>query len=210
MSFKDIDWRNDAEFNYYYNKYKNNVYAIAHQYVFDFEEVEDVFQDAFCKFSKLLYEIQMSEIPVTGLESEESKRKWLYETTKNTALNQWDKTRRRNAKIEIWLDNDEIHTEISEGVSDAPLEAALKNELSREVAKVLNTLKPIHRKVIILFYFERYSPAEIAKNINVPVHTVYSRLDKAHEVLRERLVSINQEYAGSGGGGYSGKKHRRS
>ena len=58
---------------------------------------------------------------------------------------------------------------------------------SEELAKVLAELPAELRLTLVMFYFEDLSYLEIAKELDIPIGTVMSRLSRAKERLRQRL-----------------------
>ena len=52
------------------------------------------------------------------------------------------------------------------------------------VQSLVGQLKPIHRQVVDLFYFQGYSQAEIAQELNIPVGSTKTHLRKAIFALR--------------------------
>ncbi len=62
-----------------------------------------------------------------------------------------------------------------------------KLEIQRELMTHLLALKPDHREVLYLRYFENLSAQDVAEKLNMPVKTIQSRLMRAIEKLRQRL-----------------------
>lgn len=48
-------------------------------------------------------------------------------------------------------------------------------------------LEPLHREVVLLYFYERFSLKEIGKILHVPEGTVKSRLSRAKEKLRDMI-----------------------
>lgn len=71
--------------------------------------------------------------------------------------------------------------------------SALERQL--DILGALQTLAPIHREVLTLFYFEDMPVAEMAIALDVAQGTVLSRLSRARDLLRQRMSS-----AGAGPG----------
>ncbi len=64
--------------------------------------------------------------------------------------------------------------------------AALEQRM--DILAALQTLAPIHREVLTLFYFEDMPVAEMAIALEVAQGTVLSRLSRARELLRQRMA----------------------
>ena len=57
-----------------------------------------------------------------------------------------------------------------------------------DILSALQTLAPIHREVLTLFYFEDMPVAEMAVALEVAPGTVLSRLSRARELLRQHMA----------------------
>lgn len=67
-------------------------------------------------------------------------------------------------------------------------------ELEQAVAQAVGGLPEMYRDVVLLRYFEDLPPRAIAKRLAVPVETVRTRLKRAHEILRERLLEVRRDW----------------
>lgn len=61
----------------------------------------------------------------------------------------------------------------------------------RDLFDAVVTLPPERRTVVVLRYWARHSPPEIAEIVGIPVGTVHSRLARALAELRSRLEETN-------------------
>jgi len=64
-----------------------------------------------------------------------------------------------------------------------------RSELQRAVREAIDSLSLNHRLVVILYFLQGFSLAEIAYIMNCPEGTVKSRLHYASRRLRDRLSS---------------------
>ena len=62
-----------------------------------------------------------------------------------------------------------------------------------EVSGALNALAVDFRTVIILCDLEGFTYEEMAKILDIPIGTVRSRLHRARNMLREKLISYAKE-----------------
>ena len=67
----------------------------------------------------------------------------------------------------------------------------------QQLQQALDELPPAYRVVLIMFYFEQCTYREIARELDLPIGTVMSRLARAKGHLRLRLFGSKGE-AGSG------------
>lgn len=73
--------------------------------------------------------------------------------------------------------------------SDAELDLGVRALDHRHLAMALSDLGAHHSEVLLLGYFDDLSCSEIGARLGVPVGTVKSRVRRALELLRERLVA---------------------
>jgi RNA polymerase sigma-70 factor (ECF subfamily) len=66
-------------------------------------------------------------------------------------------------------------------------------ERMQELTHLLGQLPEYYRVVIICFYFETLSQAEIAQLLDQPLGTVKSRLHRATQLLRQKLQAQQQK-----------------
>ena len=59
------------------------------------------------------------------------------------------------------------------------------NYISIALKELLNKLEENHKEIIILYYYDDYSIAEIADILNIAEGTVKSRLSRAREELKQ-------------------------
>ena len=76
---------------------------------------------------------------------------------------------------------------IPEPTEECPVDTQLENEFLQET---LNQLDEEFRTPLILFYFEQFSYKDIARQMDLPVGTVMSRLARAKAHLRQRLQAF--------------------
>jgi RNA polymerase sigma-70 factor (ECF subfamily) len=69
----------------------------------------------------------------------------------------------------------------------APEDQAMLSELRRTVNEVLARLRLEHRTVLMLHYYLELSCPEIARILECPEGTVYSRLHYARQLVQEEL-----------------------
>jgi len=63
-----------------------------------------------------------------------------------------------------------------------------KNETYTELIEIIKTLPEKYRMVLALRYFNDYSEKDTAEFLNIPVGTVKSRLNKAKQIIKRRLL----------------------
>lgn len=142
-------------------KYANHVYRLAISILKNKEEAEDVFQEVFIKFY----------YKAPKFLEEEHEKAWILRVTINTC-----KDKLRSA----WFRKKE---ELAE---DIPYVTPEEDATYYEVMK----LPEKYRVVIYLFYYEGYKITEISQILNTKESTVKSQLDRARDLLKEKLEEV--------------------
>jgi RNA polymerase sigma-70 factor (ECF subfamily) len=147
------------------------VYRYAYRLTGSTADAEDLTQQVFLQAQEKLGQLRQVE----------SARSWLLAIVRNQFLRECDK-RKPVPAGDLRLDVQSIPDDIAEEAIDREaLQAAL------------NELPPHYRVVVTMFYFEDCSYREIAERLGVPIGTVMSRLARAKEHLRARLLSANAD-----------------
>lgn len=70
----------------------------------------------------------------------------------------------------------------------APLEeAAWQEELARQLQRAIHRMRPRDRDIFLLYYYQFQPAEEIARQLDMPVNTVYSRLARGRKTLQKTL-----------------------
>lgn len=135
-------------------------------------EVDDILQDVFIK---ILRQGQ-------SLSSVVQPRAWLFEVTRNTLT---DRLRTRHEGLPLPEGLDELLDAV---VSEHPLDGLAQACLPR----VLSELDPQDREVIELCDLQGMTQAEFARQRQLSLPAVKSRLQRARKRMRERMTSACQ------------------
>ena len=124
---------------------------------------EDVVQDCFTSAWKHRGQLRQAELA----------RAWLFQIMRRSAL-------RHMVPGPLSLDeNDEaLHVAAPVSGSDDRL----------DVVKALTRIAPIHREVLVLYYFDDMPTAQMAEALDVAPGTVLSRLARAREALKAAMA----------------------
>jgi RNA polymerase sigma-70 factor (ECF subfamily) len=122
---------------------------------------------------------------------------WVYRITVNTWKNRVRSEKRRGLWKLLPLDflfgrdgDDDAKPAREPAAKDAPLDAGLEtSEQAAAVQKALLELDEESRAVVVLRELQGQSYAEIAAALEIPEGTVKSRLSRARETLKAKLVS---------------------
>lgn len=159
-------------------KYKDPVFNVAYRMLGNASEAEDVAQEAFVRAYTQLRTYKDSHRFST----------WLLSITSHLAIDQL----RRRRFLALPLENVPFLEWIAD-VGVGPEQAALEGEASDEMQRVLATLPPKYRAVLVLRYWNDRSYEEIASMLHLTPALVKARLHRARELVARTMKSQGLE-----------------
>jgi len=156
-----------------YVEHQRRVYSIALNYFGgDVGKAEDVTQQVFLKIFTSMSFRGDSEFTT-----------WLYRMTVNACIDETRKGRRWSV-LGDWFTDDK-----SESIDDD----IRSGEISKQVQRVVGSLKPEYRLPVVLKYVEGMSYQQIGEVLGCSIGTVSSRLNRAHKLLAGKLEHLRGE-----------------
>lgn len=156
-----------------YRRYKDELYRTAFAITRDRGAAEELLQDCFLR----AYD------HMDRVDGYASLRPWLHRIVVNLSYNWAAKRRLRLISIE------DVFDRLLMVPRTSPERAFEREELLQVVDEALRSLSMRQRVVVVLFYLQGFSLAEIAYVLDCPVGTVKSRLHNARRVLRQELMA---------------------
>lgn len=144
-----------------------SAFRVAFLMVHDYHLAQDAVQEGLWEAYRSLYRYDKRK----GT----SFRAWFIKIVTHRALNMV----RRKKITEEYMDS------IDPGQN--PLESILQKEKEQQIWRAIQMMTPKHRSAVILYYYEEFSIAEIAKILGVFEGTVKSRLHKARKLIAEKI-----------------------
>jgi len=161
------------------NNYKNYVFAIILNFIKDHGEAENVAQEVFLQI--------YTSLPTYD---NDNFKAWISKIAANKSID-WirrKKTKFREEAVENTMDlidstaSDKNNPEIS----------IVDKERKEVLIRALNNMPEIYRVVIEKFYFQEKSYEMIAKEEDIPIKTIASRLYRAKILLKEKWREENE------------------
>jgi RNA polymerase sigma-70 factor (ECF subfamily) len=147
--------------------YYTALYRYAYRLTGNSNDAEDLTQETFCS----------AQAKFSQLREPERVKSWLFSILHNAFLVRQRKLRQATfATWEEWIHDIETKEEPTALVESAQLQAALQE------------VPDDYRAVLILYYFEEFSYRDMAEQLKVPIGTVMSRLARAKQFLKAKLV----------------------
>lgn len=170
------------------SRYDRKIYSIAYRLIGNRDDANDIAQEAFLKAYQ----------GIKNFRGEASFQTWLSRITTNVCR---DELRRRSRKPVDRLDENIVleEGEVAKQVAakePGPAELYEQKELSVRIQKLIDTLAPDFRLALVLRDIEGYSYDEIAQYLDCSLGTVKSRISRARNYLKEKLI-IEREQKGN-------------
>lgn len=155
-------------------KYQHKILGLVSSYVRDFQEVQDVTQEAFIKAYRAVGQFRGDSAFYT----------WLYRIAINTAKNHLVSKGRRPPDTDVDV-HDVESFDAGSPLRDleTPENNLQKNQIEDAIYGVINNLPDELRTAVTLREFEGLSYEEIAQVMDCPVGTVRSRIFRAREAI---------------------------
>jgi RNA polymerase sigma factor (sigma-70 family) len=175
--------RLDSLFSHDYQKHLDALYNFAFHLTHSEADADDLVQDTFLR----AYRNYESYEQGTNLKA------WLFRILKNLFINEFHKKNRQGGEavnfddVQVFHENEELAGEAPKGFLDLR-EEMFDNLMGDEVTMALQSLHPDAQAVIMLD-LEDFSYEEMGEILGVPTGTVRSRLFRARNLLKEKLMS---------------------
>ncbi len=156
--------------------YRRNCHAITGyilRRIGDRHTTDDLVAEVFLTAMRALPRYRYRGVPL---------RAWLYRIATNT-VNRWAKRNTWRKKVSLGLDH-RTHESLS---ATAPSGEDTAGSVDR-ARRAMLMLSPKHQSVLALHYLEDLNVEEVAVVLGCRVGTVKSRLSRARDALRERLL----------------------
>lgn len=151
----------EQEINRILEEYADTVRRICYSYLKNYHDTEDIFQTVFLKFLKRK----------KPFDSREHEKAWFIRVTINSCKDQMKSFFRKNVTF----------------FAEAEEPCYLERQDLGYVRDAVVHLPPKYKDVIYLFYFEEYTAVEIAKILGKNENTIYTRLKRGKELLKNKL-----------------------
>ena len=169
--------------------YDKRAYNIAYRIMGNEEDAKDMAQEALLRIYK----------SIKDFKGQSSFSTWLYRIVTNVCLDEL--RRRKNEKYismdsTIQTDSGELHMELCSD-KETPESVYERVEQKELIMNAIGELSEDYKSAIVLRDIQGFSYEEISKMLDCSLGTVKSRINRARNMLRERLKScmeLSHEY----------------
>ena len=173
-----------AAFNDLVRKYEKQVYNFAYRLTGNYDDANDVAQDAFLRVFNA----------IGTFRGDASFSTWLFRITTNVFLDERKRSKAHpHTSLDEYLELDEssVARQI-EDPSPTPEAVLEEGERAQLLQEAIGGLSPDQRAVVTLYHGQQKSYEEIAEIMDLPIGTVKSRLNRARLALKEKLSGIRE------------------
>lgn len=153
--------RSEQEVNRAIERHADTVRRLCMIHLKNYADTEGIFQTVFLKYV----------LSSVSFENEEHERAWFIRVT-------------INACKDLLKNFFRSHTVSMEEVLEQPAEIEQDH---REVLEAVLSLPARYRDVVYLYYYEEYTAPQIGRILGKNVNTIYTLLNRAKKILREKL-----------------------
>jgi RNA polymerase sigma-70 factor, ECF subfamily len=165
--------KDERGFSILYDNYSSALYGVILKIVRTEEIAADVLQDAFVKIWKNIEGYNRTKGTLFT---------WMLNVARNTAI---DKIRSQD------FQNSQRNQDLDSTVEIIDNQASSQFDIDAiGLKKVVENLRPEHRQMIDLLYFQGYTQAEVAEEFSIPLGTVKTRVKAAIVHLRQYFVEM--------------------
>lgn len=159
-----------------FKMYEKYLYKLCYSYVQNEQDALDIAQEVYIKIFK----------NISSFDAKMPFHPWFRAVAVNTCLNFKRAYRYDSVSLDGRDEDDQALEEVVAAQNDVEAEV-LDKELGRLIRENLECLKPKHRMVLVLRYYEGLSYEEIAAVLKVPLGTVKTDIYRARNLLKEKL-----------------------
>ncbi|SFD40007.1 RNA polymerase sigma factor [Ruminococcus albus] len=163
-----------------YNEYYSNLYFFVLKNVKNKEIAEDITHEAFLK----------SMEKIDTLDHPENYGTWLHSIAYNKCTDHF-RTESRNARFDTDEEKDyAIENTAMDMTVMLPEDYAVNKERKKEIAALIDGLKPEMRSALILYYYNDMSVSDVAKSLGMNENTAKQKLFQARKKLKTQLEKL--------------------
>jgi len=162
----------------------NALKTFAYHLSYNEEDANDLVQETYMKAHRFIDKY------ISGTNA----KAWLFKILKNAYINQYRKKSKRPQQVDFEEIVNYHNSDDNSGTGYHDLRAEIfENMMGDEVTIAINSLPIDFRTVVLLCDIEGFTYEEISKIIDVHIGTVRSRLFRARNMLKEKLLKYAQK-----------------
>jgi RNA polymerase sigma-70 factor (ECF subfamily) len=168
----------EAAFDEIVRRYQNQITNFMYRMIDDYDRSVELAQETFIRIYTSAHRYK----------ADYSFSTYIYRIAANLAISEIRRRRRRKLLPLNFSDEDgeQVHIDLPDG-KPLPDELLIEEERRRAVARAIKSLPEKYRAAVVLRDIEGLSYEQIARALNLSEGTVKSRINRARNLLREKL-----------------------
>ncbi|WP_312473583.1 sigma-70 family RNA polymerase sigma factor [Neobacillus sp.] len=158
------------------NEYGTSIFKYIFSLVKHKELAEDLYQEV----------LLSAYLAYPSIKEQSKYKSWLYTVAVNKCRDYW---RKENKSKDFWKEGVYSYS-VSFEPASIPEEEVLHKFSAEQMAEKVNLLPEIYRYPIYLYYYQDLTLVEIAKQSDLPMSTVKTRMKRAKDRLRPKMLSL--------------------
>lgn len=175
---------NKEKFDIIYKKYYRYVYKIVFSILKSDKHIDDLVQESFMKIWKSINRLNIND--------EEGCKAFISVVAKNTAINKYNKDKKRTSKF-IEIDDNILFATTSDDSLD-PVDIIINDDNVDYIYSKIKELGDKYNDVMLLKYKYDYTPEEISNLLDTNLKTVYTKLSRGREMLKSKLMEERRKH----------------
>ena len=180
----------EASFRQLVERYKSRVYSIAYAMTKNQSDADDLSQEIFLKVYRFLPQFKGKSKFYT----------WLYRLAINTCISAINNREKKPEEVSLFLSSenkDVLLNTLPEESVVSPMQLLENKELGQKIRLAIDSLSDGLKEIFILREIEDLSYKDLAEIFKCPEGTIKSRLFRAREELRKKLLPyLNYNFKG--------------
>lgn len=163
--------KNYEAFTILVKRHRENLFNYIHNYIPVKEDVEDIIQESFKRAFNALDKYDEKFAFTT----------WLYNIAKNAAIDHLRRNKNNLSSSGIEVEGEFLSSPI---IDDSPEDNLIMSQTIEEIHANIEKLDPLYKKIAELRFINEYAYEEIAKELDLPINTVRTRIRRAKKQLQ--------------------------
>jgi len=157
----------------------DSMYNFAYRLTIDEDDAKDLVQETYLK----------AYIFIESYQEGTNAKAWLFRILKNSFINDFRKKSKEPPKVDYQVVESYYNSEdVGKTITTDLRVETVQDMIGDEISNALNSINVDFQTVIILREFEGFKYDEMAKLLDIPIGTLRSRLHRARNSLKQKLL----------------------
>ena len=161
--------------------YSKKIYNLALNFAGNYDDASDITQDIFLKVFN----------NIDKFHEDKNFNSWLLKLSRNYCIDYWRKNKNHKQKLVL---KENLYDDKIQGNIKTPEDSEINSQDIQFLRQKLKLLSPDLRALIIMRDIQNFSYQEIAENLDIPLGTTKSRINRARLKLAKIVLNEGKYY----------------